>query len=364
LIIGRITSCNIMGPSEGALFGMGNPLLDLSVSLEGIVGSVFLKKYGLESNNAILAEKEHVPMYEEMAGAFEVEYIAGGATQNAIRVAQWLLGQKKSCTYFGCIGNDKFGKVLQSKADEDGVNAVYQIHPEEATGTCAVVCTEGGTKRSLVANLASANLFTIDHVNMEKNWKCVQKANLFYIAGFFLTVSPPSIMKVAKHACDNNKIFTMNLSAPFLCQFFKEPMLAAMPYIDILFGNESEAATFAKENQLGTEDVKEIAKKIAEMPKINQNRKRMVVFTQGDLPIVVCQEGEISEFPVASLSASEMVDTNGAGDAFVGGFLAHLVKGKSVVECVELGQRAAKMIIGRSGCTFPSDVPKEIKAVL
>jgi len=350
--------------SEGVLFGMGNPLLDLSVSLEGIVGTVFLRKYGLEANNAILAGKEHVPMYEEMADAFEVDYIAGGATQNSIRVAQWLLGQKKSCTYFGCIGNDKFGKVLQSKAAEDGVNAVYQIHPEEATGTCAVVCTEGGKKRSLVANLASANLFTIDHVNLDKNWKCVQKANVYYIAGFFLTVSPPSIMKVAKRACDNNKIFTMNLSAPFLCQFFKEPMMAAMPYIDILFGNESEAATFAKEHNLGTEDIKEIAGKIAEMPKANKNRSRMVVFTQGDLPIIVCQDGRILEFSVPALAPSEMVDTNGAGDAFVGGFLAQLVKGKPIESCVELGKRAAKMIIGRSGCTFPADIPKEIKAAL
>ena len=31
----------------------------------------------------------------------------------------------------------------------------------------------------------------------------------------------------------------MNLSAPFLCQFFKEPMMNAMPYVDLLFGNES-----------------------------------------------------------------------------------------------------------------------------
>jgi len=156
----------------------------------------------------------------------------------------------------------------------------------------------------------------------------------------------------------------MNLSAPFLCQFFKEPMLAAIPYVDILFGNESEAATFAKENDLGTEDIKEIAMKIAEIPKTNQSRKRMVVFTQGDLPIIVCQDGRIVEFSVPSLSAEDMVDTNGAGDAFVGGFLAHLVKGKPVAQCVELGIRAAKMIIGRSGCTFPSDVPKEIQAVL
>ena len=31
----------------------------------------------------------------------------------------------------------------------------------------------------------------------------------------------------------------MNLSAPFLPQFFKEPMMDAMPYVDIIFGNES-----------------------------------------------------------------------------------------------------------------------------
>lgn len=31
----------------------------------------------------------------------------------------------------------------------------------------------------------------------------------------------------------------MNLSAPFLCEFFSEPMTKALPYVDILFGNET-----------------------------------------------------------------------------------------------------------------------------
>jgi adenosine kinase len=31
----------------------------------------------------------------------------------------------------------------------------------------------------------------------------------------------------------------MNLSAPFLCQFFKDPMLQTLPYVDVLFGNET-----------------------------------------------------------------------------------------------------------------------------
>lgn len=57
--------------------------------------------------------------------------------------------------------------------------------------------------------------------------------------GFFLTVSPESILKVAKHASENNKVFCMNLSAPFISQFFKEPLMKVMPYVDILFGNET-----------------------------------------------------------------------------------------------------------------------------
>ena len=57
--------------------------------------------------------------------------------------------------------------------------------------------------------------------------------------GFFLTVNPDTIMEVARHANEKNKIFMMNLSAPFLSQFFKDPMMQTFPYIDILFGNET-----------------------------------------------------------------------------------------------------------------------------
>lgn len=34
----------------------------------------------------------------------------------------------------------------------------------------------------------------------------VEKAKFYYIAGFFLTVSPESILKVAKHAAANSKV--------------------------------------------------------------------------------------------------------------------------------------------------------------
>ena len=45
-----------------------------------------------------------------------------------------------------------------------------------------------------------------------------------YSSGFFLTVSAASMLKVAGHAVDTGKVFAMNLSAPFLAEFFMEPM--------------------------------------------------------------------------------------------------------------------------------------------
>lgn len=96
-------------------------------------------------------------------------------------------------------------------------------------------------------------------------------------------------------------------------------MLAAFPYVDILFGNESEADTFAKVNNLVATDRKQIALKILEMEKINDKRKRIVIITQGCEAVLVAKDGTVTEYPVVKLSEEKVVDTNGAGDAFVGG---------------------------------------------
>ena len=84
--------------------------------------------------------------------------------------------------------------------------------------------------------------------------------SLFYITGFFLTVSPDTFYLIGEHCKSNNKLFCMNISAPFLCQFFKEPMLKALEYVDIIFGNETETLSFAENNGLKTEDVTAAAK--------------------------------------------------------------------------------------------------------
>lgn len=71
----------------------------------------------------------------------------------------------------------------------------------------------------------------------------------FFQQSFPLTVSPSSVLRIAKHAQESGKVFTMNLSAPFLCQFFKEPMLKTLPFVDILFGNESVSLHISRKFQ-------------------------------------------------------------------------------------------------------------------
>ncbi|KAK3853436.1 hypothetical protein Pcinc_031615 [Petrolisthes cinctipes] len=338
--------------AEGILFGMGNPLLDICIN----TGPEYLTKYDIEPNNAILAEDKHQPMYKEMAAMDNVEYIAGGATQNSMRVAQWILRKSNCATFMGSVGKDEFGETLEKKARDAGVTVRYQKQIAHPTGTCAVVVTKNGKCRSLVANLAAANHFTKSHLEIPENRALLEKAKYYYISGFFLTVSPESILMVGKHACDNNKTFCMNLSAPFLCEFFKEPMMKAFPYIDIIFGNETEADKFSEVQGLGTTNVEEIALKMSALPKENSSRSRIVIITQGADNVILARDGKIRKFPATKLSEEELIDTNGAGDAFVGGFLSQLVQEKEVDKCIKCGIWAATKIIQRSGCSFDPDL--------
>lgn len=235
---------------------------------------------------------------------------------------------------------------------DDGLRVVLQKTPSVATGTCAVLINGG--ERSLVANLAAANTFTPAHLETEDAKDAIKKSQIVYTAGFFLTVSVDSIVTVAKHVVENNKIYCLNLSAPFIVQFFGEQLATAIQYADFVFGNESEAATYGEVKGLGS-DLATIALKIAALPKASGTRPRTVVFTQGSQATIVAHQGKVTTYAVDPLPASQLVDTNGAGDAFVGGFLSQLAQGKDIAEAVRAGHFASRTIIQRSGCTFPKE---------
>ena len=53
----------------------------------------------------------------DMKGTF---YCGGGATQNSIRFAQWMLQIPGATSYMGCVGKDKFADTLKESMDKAG----------------------------------------------------------------------------------------------------------------------------------------------------------------------------------------------------------------------------------------------------
>jgi len=182
----------------------------------------------------------------------------------------------------------------------------------------------------------------------------VQKAKIIYSAGFFATVSPDSMKLASQEKMKDSNLYCMNLSAPFLMQVppFKAVFVETMPYVDYLFGNETEARTWAETEGWETQDVEFIATRLSLIPSAKE-RKRTVVITQGSDPTIVCVNGLCKKFPVITLPKEKLVDTNGAGDSYVGGFLAGLSKGLPAEECCKAAAYAASVIVQQSGCTFP-----------
>ncbi|CCD24346.1 adenosine kinase NDAI_0D00320 [Naumovozyma dairenensis CBS 421] len=333
------------------LICLGNPLLDLQAT----VTPDYLAKYNLKANDAILVDAssndEKMKIFDEILTFPDVKFVAGGAAQNTARGAAYILGSQKTnqVGYFGSVGNDKFSENLLNENKKAGVLSLYQIQSDIGTGKCAALIT--GHDRSLVTDLGAANHFKPSH--LEANWEFVQNAKLFYVGGFHLTVSPEAIVLLGKHAKETGKPLVLNLSAPFIPQFFKDALVKVLPYATVVIGNESEAESYAESFGLDCDkkDLVAIAKSI-----VGNDDKKTVIFTHGLEPTVVVSTKGVSTFAVKPLESSSIVDTNGAGDAFAGGFMAGLTQGKDLETCIDMGQWLAALSIQEIGPSYPTEI--------
>jgi adenosine kinase len=337
---------------------IGNPLLDIQVSPQD--GPKYLDKYGLKSNDAILAEEKHMPIYEDIVANSEVTYVAGGAAQNAARAASYVLPEK-SVAYIGSVGDDDLKQTLQKVNETEGVVSAYEVQPAPTkTGACAVILSNHD--RSLVTTLRAAEMFHKEHLAKPEVAALIDGAKYFYIGGFFLTHGIESALEVAKAASSRGKTVVLNLSAPFIAQFFKVQLEELLPHVDILIGNESEAAAYAEAAGLADATPEQVASTLAVFSKSNASRPRVVIITQGPESTLVASSSPSTSpanlspsdpnpkvYPVPKLAADKIIDTNGAGDMFAGGLLGALAQGKSLDEAIEVGHKLGQMCCGQIG---------------
>ena len=219
----------------------------------------------------------------------------------------------------------------------------------------------------MVTRLESAEKWDQSHLSSPEIAPLVDAAKVFYVEGYFLTHGTDSVVELGKKASHASKVpsfcsstadslltrfhqvFALNLSAPFIAQFFGAQLQKVVPYCDIIICNESEAEAWASAIGLPDKtDLKATAKALALAPKSNPSRPRVVIFTQGaDSTILVSAADPENPkvYPVEALASSSILDTTGAGDAFAGGFLGAFVSGKTLDESVEAGHKLGRMCI-------------------
>ena len=196
--------------------------------------------------------------------------------------------------YVGCVGADSYADQLSAANKKEGLSTEYLVDNEHPTGRCGVVIT--GHDRSMCTDLAAANHYKLSHLTSPKIWELVQKAKLFYVGGYHLTVCVEAIKKLGEEAATApGKLMILSLSAPFIPEFFKSQLDEVLPYCDYIIGNETEAQAYAKSHNLPQDSIHAIAKALAS-GESKSGRPKTAIVTQGTDPtIVAVQQGSAVE---------------------------------------------------------------------
>lgn len=350
------------------LVAFGNVLLDVSVELRD---TQILKDFDLKED-----DQREIPA-DKLArlGAVAMEtcgppkYNPGGSALNTARILRCL--GEKGVTFCGAVGADENGEILMQILKDSSLNTCIQTLPDHCTGTC--ICLISGDKRSLNANIGASLHFKKEFVTsrwcQSKIGSCTSAAHgdvdedvrVFYVEGYFVPEKFHICQYIYEKYCKGTaNLFVTNLNATYILQNFTKEMRWMVEQADLVFGNLTEFVALAEIYEC--EDFDELAKcLIRKYLKIN--REKILVATDGCRCVrfyhgngsAFC--GESYQVPIIPQKA--VVDTTGAGDSFVAGFLYKYMNGESptLLDCIRHGSKVAAKVIRQVGCNLPSSLP-------
>jgi adenosine kinase len=268
-----------------------------------------------------------------------------------------MLGEKGTVGVLGSVGHDNYGELYEKLLKEETIHSIFEKFNEVNTGVCAVYCHN--KDRGHVTDLGASTLVSQDFV--EKAWESFKQVDLIYTELFILKHRKNIVYLLAELGTCDRKIFGFNLPSFYFIETFLEDIKALFEHADIVFTNAAEAVFFG--NLLGLQDsenLSELCLQLAKLPKKNKSKKRIVVITCGPNPAHIAEYDHLhhnicylAKHLPEYVDEDLIIDTNGAGDAFAGGFLSKFIKGKSLEECIRAGHWAAALIIQKRGCQLP-----------
>lgn len=270
--------------------------------------------------------------FGEKHGSEGVYSTTGG---NAVNAAITFARQGFSTALVSAVGNDVFANLVYERLDREGISHDMVVCVEGATGQAIVLLQDG--ERSIITHHGALNQFSLDTLDEEK-----LAARWWYVSlpGY----SYKTFDRLLSHAQQKGIRVALNPSSVHIKEGAQE-LWRQLPFIDVLFVNEHEAAAITGIPFTAPEKVFAV---------LDKQVAGIVVVTRGKKGVVV-SDGSY-RYEAGSFPEKELVDRTGAGDGFGSGFISALFEHDTfdvdvIREALRRGSANATSIVEQRGAS-------------
>ena len=291
-------------------------------------------------NQDFVLKVERRPEPGETVTNAELSTHNGGKGANQAAAAA-LIGA--SVTMLGRVGDDEFGGPLVQALQEKGIDTSHvERVPDKATGAAFITVTPDGENAITVAPGANRSL-TPDDVDAAEG--AIGEASVFVAQ---MEIPVQTVLRAVEVAAEKGVRPVVNLAPTF------EVPRELLEKLDPLVVNEHEAAFL-----LGSE-VEGVDEALSAAPELLSLGPRSAVITLGENGAVLADGDSVEHIPAPDV---DVVDTTGAGDAFVGALATQLAHGATLQESVAYAVRAGAAAVTKEGAQGALPTPEVIEAL-
>lgn len=248
-------------------------------------------------------------------------------------------------TFISRVGNDPFGDMALAAYADAGVKASVMRMEGVSTGAAFIFVNEDNGDNAIIVAPGAAGM--IDIADVDAN-----RAEIEAAAIFMTQLEQP--IEAAIHGLEiAKKAGVTTIFNPAPSQVIPENIYSLCDYI---VPNEIEAAGLVGHPV----DTDEQAVKAADT--LLQRGAKTAIITLGGRGSLYHTASQ-SEF-VPAVAAGKVIDTTGAGDAFLGGFATALSEGRAPIDAVRFAAATAGIAVTRAGTAPAMPSRSEIDALL
>lgn len=292
------------------------------------------------ADTAYLAERMPVIGETLIGTGFSVGPGGKGSNQ---AVAAARAGSRTS--FISKIGDDTFGQLAQKTYADVGVIPALDVMPDLPTGAAFIFVNDKTGDNAIIVYPGSAGTITIDDV--ERRRTVIESSRVFVTQLEQPADAALHGLSIARQA----GVKTVFNPAP--AETFPDEIFALCDYI---IPNETEASEMVGYAVTSVAD----AKKAAHV--LRKRGAKAALITLGDKGVYLSTD-EL-DVHVPAICDGTVVDTSGAGDAFVGGFSAALAEGHDDLFAARFGCATAGIAVTRRGTAPAMPDKSEIEALL